>query len=152
MATETPVVAHNVTAIPEHIWPDPDWSRVSNGSWGKGKPKGNKRGLVIPVEYSIIDPWGNSIRSFPDQKAAVKLLVQLSKMKPNKLEAMVADSRRYAISRNWEATGDVLVASLRKALGERGAAMAKSASVALPASAPRPIPTMYGIPDTGGIE
>ncbi len=152
MATELPVVAHNTTAIPEHIYSDPDWSRVKNGLWEKGKPKGRPRGMVIPVEYSIIDAWGNSMRSFPDQRAAVKLLVQLSKMKPAKREAMVKAGREYAVDRTWSKAGEVLAAALRNSISNRAEIAAKASTVALPASVARPIPTMYGLPDTGGIE
>ena len=151
MATETPVVAHNMTAIPEHIYADPDWSRVENGVWGKGKPKG-ARGLVFPADYTIIDPWGNSVRSFPNQREAVKRLVQLSKMSPAKIDAMVKAGREYAIGRTWSKAGEVMATSLRNSLGEIAELKLKAAQTALPASAPRPIAPMYGLPDTGGIE
>ena len=153
MACNLPVVAHNVTAIPEHIYEDPDWSRVENGAWGKGKPSG-QRGLVIPVEYSIIDPWGNSVRSFPNEREAVKRLVQLSRMKPSKRESMTSAAREYAVSRNWVAAGEVVAASLRKTLAERSAGISAASAVALPASVARPIPSMYGLEDTdmGGDE
>ena len=150
MATKTPVVAHNITAIPEHIYADPDWDRVENGSWGKGKPKG-PRGIVFPTDYSWIDPWGNSVRSFPNQKEAVKALVQLSKMSPAKREAMVKAGREYAVSRTWSKAGDVLAVSLRKTLAEIAEIKSKLHEVALPASAPRPLAPMYGLPDTGGL-
>ncbi len=152
MATELPVVAHNITAIPEHIYPDPDWSRVKNGLWEKGKPKGQPRGIVIPVEYSIIDAWGNSVRSFPNQKEAVKLLVKLSKMKPAKRDAMVKAGREYAVDRTWLKAGEVLAGALRNSLANRAEIAAKTSAIALPAAVARPIPTMYGLPDTGGIE
>ncbi len=145
MATETPVLALSTTAIPEHIYEDPDWDRVVGGIWGEGKPRG-QRGFPIPPEYSIIDPWGNSVRSFPNTTDAAKRLIALSKMKPAELKKVVDRGREYAEGRSWGTAGDVLARVLRGVLATQF-----DATAGLPASLPRPLPPMYEAPDTGGI-
>jgi glycosyltransferase involved in cell wall biosynthesis len=149
MATETPVLALDTTAIPEHIYEEPDWDRVDSGLWGKGNPR-KPRGFPIPVEYSIIDPWGNSVRSFPNSTEAAKRLVALSKMNPKDLKKITDRGREYAENRSWATAGNAVADVLRNVIAPKP--VGDDPSVGLPASAPRPIPPMYGIPDSGGIE
>jgi hypothetical protein len=73
-------------------------------------------------------------------------------MSPAKREAMVKAGREYAVDRTWSAAGEVLAARLRSALAEIAELKLKAAQTALPASAPRPLAPMYGLPNTGGIE
>ncbi len=152
MATDTPVLAVNSTAIPEHIYAEPDWSRVENGMWESGKPQG-QRGFTIPVEYATIDPWGNSMRSFPNPREGAKRLVRLANMKPDKLKPMVDAARIYAQSRTWDKAGLVLAEAIKRAVLESQPTpeQVETQIVGLPATAPRPIPPMYAIPDQGEV-
>ena len=152
MATRVPVVATNCTAIPEHIYADPDWDRIVNGSWRKGKPKGD-RGIVIPVEYETNDPWGNSIRSFADIQEAADILVKLAKGRYD-VERIKNLGMAYAQSRTWEEAGVVLNGAVHRAIinSVQSPAQVQQAQAGLPASAPRPLPPMYGIPDQGKVE
>lgn len=152
MSTATPVIATECTAIPEHIYVEPDWSRVEAGSWRKGYPKGT-RGIGVQVEYETIDPWGNSVRSFASPKSAAEAIVGLAKKgAPND---MIDKALEYARSRTWNAAGDVTAEAIRRAVAAVASAetfaRSQDETKGLPASTPRPLPPMYGIPDQGEI-
>lgn len=137
MATGLPVVATSCTAIPEHIWEDPDWSRCSDGIWHKGKPRG-RRGYGLNVEYTTIDPWGNSVRSFPDPKHAVKLLRKIAKMKPSQKQDFIQPGRDYAVGRTWQRAGNVLEETLKRVI--KKAQPKDEPGTVIPSSQPRVIP------------
>jgi len=143
MATGLPVVASHCTAIPEHIYEQPDWSRCREGSWHRGKPKG-QRGFGIDIEYKTIDPWGNSVRSFASAKHGVKLLYKVYKMNPSKKEQLVKVAREYAVTRTWARAGDVLEKAIVDSIPEQKVETPymMPPDSGLPASAPRPLPPM----------
>jgi len=138
MACGTPVVATNCTAMPEHLFENPDWSRIKKGVWQEGKPRG-QRGFPIKVEFSTIDPWGNSVRSFASARDAAEILVKLSKTGRNKLEPILSVAAEYAKTRTWERTGDVLEETIRSAINKNSASKQEQVGQ-LPASVPRPVP------------
>lgn len=139
MACGTPVVATDCTAMPEHLFSDPDWNRIVKGTWQNGKPRG-QRGFPINVEFSTIDPWGNSVRSFASAKHAAELLVKIAKTPRAKLEPMLNSATEYAKTRTWQRTGDVLEETIRKAIANNPTEQVQQAIGQLPASAPRPVP------------
>jgi glycosyltransferase involved in cell wall biosynthesis len=143
MATGTPVVASNCTALPEHLFEEPDWSRVKGGIWWKGKPKG-ERGFPIPIDYTCIDPWGNSVRSFPSADEAAKILVNLSKMSAEKQNRYKSMGRQYAEGRTWIQAGIVANRAIQSAIDKvaAGRVIPDQSIVGLPASIPRPIPVV----------
>lgn len=138
MACGTPVVATDCTAMPEHLFENPDWKRIQKGTWRDGKPKG-QRGFPIKVEFSTIDPWGNSVRSFASARDAAEILVKLSKTSRDKLEPILASAAEYAKTRTWQRTGDVLEETIRSAINKT-VVNQQSPAGQLPASVPRPVP------------
>jgi len=149
-ATALPVLATDATSTPEHAWVDPDWSRLKDGRWNKGKPKG-QRGFPLEVGFDTIDPWGNSVRSFVDVPKAAKALVNLSKMNPSKLKAITDAGLEYARTRTWRAAGDVLELSIRESVTaalQLAHAMQPqepddpTAGGVVPSSLPRPVPVL----------
>ncbi len=144
MACATPVVATNATAIPEHIYEEPDWSRVKDGKWGKGKPR-KQRGWPIDVAYTSIDPWGNSVRSFADPESAAKAMKYIYN-NPKKVSEVTTLALAYARTRTWDKAGRVLEDALARAIaasapvGEEPAQPAGS----MPDSMPRPVPVVGG--------
>ncbi|NGX44874.1 MAG: GDP-mannose-dependent alpha-(1-6)-phosphatidylinositol monomannoside mannosyltransferase [Chlamydiae bacterium] len=145
-----PVLATDATSTPEHAWVDPDWNRLMDGRWNKGKSKG-QRGIPLEVGFDTIDPWGNSVRSFVDIPKAAQSLVNLSKMNPSKLKAMTDAGLAYARTRTWTAAGDVLEESIResiaKAIEQSKATQPQSpvdptAGGVVPSSLPRPVPVL----------
>ena len=149
-ATGLPVLATDSTSTPEHAWVDPDWNRLVDGRWNKGKPKG-QRGFPLEVGFDTVDPWGNSIRSFVDIPKAAQALVNLSKMNPSKLKAITDAGLEYARTRTWRAAGDVLEASIRDSV-TAALQLAQSmkpqepldptAGGVVPSSLPRPVPVL----------
>lgn len=154
MSCGVPVLATECTAVPEHIYQDPDWNRLEDGKWNKGRPKG-QRGFSIPVEFTTIDPWGNSVRSFANPKEGAKALVNIAKMNPRALNDVVERSMEYARERTWHKAGTVLNDTINKAIA--GAKLEASAvadapqiPAGLPAVMPRPVPIMQQEGQDGG--
>ncbi|MHA2135901.1 MAG: glycosyltransferase family 4 protein [Candidatus Thorarchaeota archaeon] len=133
MATKTPVVATECTAIPEHLWEDPNWSREENGIWkpekrtvpkifGGGRISGfelGQRGFPIDVEFYTRDPWGNSYRAYVDPKSAVRQVKKIIKMPKEKLDEITERAREYAESRTWDKAGDVIDGVLKRLISLR---------------------------------
>lgn len=75
MSVGVPVVATNCGAMPELL--------------------GEDRGFLMDTEYSMIDPWGNSIRTFPSADSGAEILTL-------DLRPCIEPSRRYMESRTWD--------------------------------------------------
>lgn len=128
MATKTPVIATECTAIPEHLWEDPNWSREENGVWkpitaksifSKKIDVSGLRGFPIDVEYYTRDPWGNSYRAFADPKSAVKQIKKIIEMPKDKLDEITERAREYAVSRTWDKAGDIVDRVLKRLIAQR---------------------------------
>ena len=117
MASGVPVVATDVSAIPEHLWAD-------------YPARGIQRGLPIDVEYWVEDPWGNSMRAYINRESAAN---QLMRIKENEFgDKLVKSARAYAEGRTWEAAGEVLDEVLQRLIVKP--------AVAPPAEAPPTLP------------
>lgn len=77
MSVGVPVVATACGAMPELL----------------GK---NERGFVMDTEYSMIDPWGNSRRDFPNAESGAEILSL-------DLRPCIEPARDYMESRTWDA-------------------------------------------------
>lgn len=97
MATGAAVVATDCTAVPEHIFENPE-------------TRTDQRGFVMDVAFRHQDPWGNSMRSYVDYKSGAHRLKQVFELKKNgRLDEMIlTPARAYAESRTWRKCGDVL--------------------------------------------
>ncbi len=86
MSIGVPVVATNCGAMPELLMPD--------------------RGLIMFTEYSMIDPWGNSRRDFPDAQNGANLLYRITLGQGGRDGAPTAElvmaAREYMESRTWD--------------------------------------------------
>lgn len=153
MATKTPVVATECTAMPEHLWEFPRWSREENGVWkptprsflGVGSKKmTGQRGFPIGVEFYTRDPWGNSYRAFADPKSAVDQIKKIINMPKEKLDKITNRGREYAESRTWEKAGDVIDKVLKRLIALRKLKQkppdAPLAETINPPTIPAPIP------------
>jgi len=142
MACGLPVVATDCTAMPEHLFEDPDWSRIKNGLWEKGKPRG-QRGFPIPVHFTTMDPWGNSMRSFVDPRVAADIVLKIAKTKREKLLPMLEAAAEYAASRTWQRAGNVLNEAISRAISSTPKPEAPPVpEMGVPAVIPRPVPVM----------
>ena len=93
MASGTPVVATNATALKEHL-------QAPDGTW---------RGFPVKAEYVYQDPWGNSYRHFVDPEDAAKQLKKVHQLvQKGKIQPYIDRGRAYAEGRDWDAAGDVL--------------------------------------------
>lgn len=95
MACRLPVVGTNCTAIAEHL--------------------GDGRGLLIDPEYSMIDPWGNSMRYMASRAGGVDTLERLVAIGDDERETMLDAAQAYANARTWEQAADVLIAAIGRA-------------------------------------
>ena len=126
MATKTPVVVTECTAMPEHLWEFPRWSREENGIWkpsprsflGRSKLTG-QRGFPIDVEFYTRDPWGNSFRAFASAKSGVDQIKKIMKMPKDKLDEITQRGLEYALSRSWDKAGDVIDDVLKKLIAAK---------------------------------
>lgn len=86
MSVGVPVVATACGAIPELL--------------------GGGRGLLMETEYSMIDPWGNSRRDFPNAEHGVGWLYRVAEKdstSPYFLDgSMIRGAREYMESRTWD--------------------------------------------------
>jgi glycosyltransferase involved in cell wall biosynthesis len=152
MATKTPVIATECTAMPEHLWEFPRWNREENGIWkpsprsflGAGSKMTGQRGFPIDVEFYTRDPWGNSYRAFADPKSAVKQIKKIIEMPKEKLDVITERAREYAVSRTWEKAGDVIDDVLKRLIAQRKQEKrlpdAPLAETVNPPTIPSPIP------------
>lgn len=67
---------------------------------------GDGRGFLMDTEYSMIDPWGNSRRDFPDAKDGADTLWHLATdaREGNKVhvDGIVGNAREYMETRTWD--------------------------------------------------
>lgn len=86
MSVGVPVVATNCGALPELL--------------------GEGRGFLMKTEYSMIDPWGNSRRDFPNVEDGADILWHLATDGRNgnktHIRKIFRDAREYMESRTWE--------------------------------------------------
>lgn len=82
MSVGIPVVATNCGAMPELL--------------------GDGRGFLMDTEYSMIDPWGNSRRDFPDAESGAKSLLKVHEARGVVELVCVSDARMYMESRGWD--------------------------------------------------
>jgi glycosyltransferase involved in cell wall biosynthesis len=94
MASGTPVIATDCTAITEHL---------EDG-----------RGFLIPSEYQTQDVWGNSWRHFIDTDLAAEALIKLANMDDDSKEEMITKARQYVINRHPDAAATLLDNHIRK--------------------------------------
>lgn len=79
-AVGVPVIGSDVGAITEHL---------SDG-----------RGILIPHEYSMIDPYGNANRYYIDREQTTLALMNIAELRED-IDGMVEKSRAYIESRTW---------------------------------------------------
>lgn len=84
MSIGVPVVATNCGAMPELL--------------------GEGRGFLMETEYSMIDPWGNSRRDFPDADDGVFFLKNIYDYGYG--VPVIENARRYMEGRKWEIAVD----------------------------------------------
>lgn len=75
------------------------------------------RGFLMDTEYSMIDPWGNSRRDFPNADAGANALLAISKMANGHPTEITERARKYMETRTWDKPVQQLVDSIEK-LGE----------------------------------
>jgi len=74
------------------------------------------RGITIETEYSMIDPWGNSRRDFPNADNATEKIISLIELESIYYKGLdnAKRAREYMETRTWEAP----TTSLEKAIEE----------------------------------
>jgi len=74
------------------------------------------RGLLMKTEYSMIDPWGNSRRDFPDANSGAEKLLQINRGRDGTANPSLMSrlAREYMESRTW----DIPVTQVEKAIEE----------------------------------
>jgi glycosyltransferase involved in cell wall biosynthesis len=80
-AVGVPVIASSVGALTEHL---------SDG-----------RGILIPAEYQMIDPYGNATRYYMDKEQATLALMNVAELRED-LDGMVEKSLEYVKARTWD--------------------------------------------------
>jgi len=102
MAVGAAVVATDCTAVPEHVFENPE-------------TREGQRGFVMDVAFKHQDPWGNSMRSYVDEDSGVEQLKKVYELKMSGQleEKILSPARAYAESREWSNAGDVLDEAVR---------------------------------------
>jgi len=131
MAVGVPVVATDCTAVPEHLFANPE-------------AREGARGFPIDVEYWHLDPWGNSMRAYCDPFSAAQHLGAIYSMRKAgdaRLTDMIAAGRAYAEGRTWKKAGDALMEAIeRVALKAPAAPETAAPTLEEPVTVPRPVP------------
>jgi len=85
MSVGVPVVATNCGAMPELFGND-------------------ERGLLMDTEYSMIDPWGNSRRDFPNANSGVEKILLINRGRDGTANPSLMSrwARRYMETRTWD--------------------------------------------------
>jgi glycosyltransferase involved in cell wall biosynthesis len=96
MACRLPVVATDCTAINEHLR--------------------DGRGLLIPHDYIMVDPWGNSLRYFASLRGGVDALENLVAMQNGDKVTMLDKAEAYVQGRTWTKAADVLEVAIKRAI------------------------------------
>lgn len=94
MSVGVPVVATACGALPELL--------------------ANGRGFLMETEYSMIDPWGNERRDFPNADDGASCLDAISKMSDGKPITMTEKARTYMELRTWDKPIQQLVDAMEK--------------------------------------
>lgn len=99
MACRLPVGGTRCAAIEEHL--------------------DDERGLLIDIDYEMIDPWGNSTRYFASREdGAYKLRLLASGMSEQDKSQMLDRAQEYIRLRTWDEAGRVLIEAIEKVTGQ----------------------------------
>lgn len=129
MAVGAAVVATDCTAVPEHIFENPE-------------TREGMRGFPMDVAFYHQDPWGNSIRSYVEAQSGVERLKEIYQMKKDGTleEKILTPARAYAESRQWSVAGDVLDEAVRSIFKPKEVTVPVLADGATPSTVPQMIP------------
>jgi glycosyltransferase involved in cell wall biosynthesis len=129
MAVGTPVVATDCTAVPEHVFENPE-------------AREGRRGFVMDVAFLHQDPWGNSYRSYVDAESGVEKLEELYEMmRAGEIEEkIIIPARAYAESRTWDRCGDVLNEQIEMVLRKQVIPPTPAMAGRMPPTVPQVIP------------
>ena len=138
MAVGAAVVATNCTAVPEHIYENPE-------------TLSGRRGYPMGVAFLHQDPWGNSMRSYADYKSGTEALKEIYRLKMSGEleEKILAPARAYAESRTWSACGDILDAAVRSIFKPKEVLIPTIPTGMTPATVPQLIPIAEEDKDDG---
>lgn len=75
-----------------------------------------ERGFLINTEYSMIDPWGNSRRDFPNTNHAVGLLEDI---RCDFVKSVVGNARHYMETRTWEAPTNQMIIAIAELIHDK---------------------------------
>lgn len=99
MSCRLPVVGTDCAAIAEHL--------------------AENRGLLIDVDYVMIDPWGNSERHMASREdGAYKLKLLASGMSESDIAGIMDRAQDYIKVRTWERAGQVLIEAIERVTGK----------------------------------
>ena len=129
MAVGAAVVATNCTAVPEHIYVNPD-------------TLSGRRGYPMGVVFLHQDPWGNSYRSYVDYKSGAEALREIYRLKMSGEleEKILTPARAYAESREWSVCGDILDEAVRSIFKPADVIVPSMPTGMTPATVPQVIP------------
>ena len=97
-----PVVATNCGAMPELLGTEYPW----------------ERGFLMETEYSMIDPWGNSRRDFPQAESGVEALLTVQEQKSGSPLVAPTRARMYMESRTWDVPVNQVITAIEKVTDE----------------------------------
>lgn len=124
MAVGAIPLATDCTAIPEHL-------------------DGHNRGIPLPVEFTTIDIWGNSNRSFVDVEQSAEILVEMAHRDQEWRHTVRGRMREYAEGRTWDKAADVLEETIKNnPRPEPEPDPAAPVTIGQPVTVPHPIPIM----------
>ncbi len=129
MAAGAAVVATDCTAVPEHLFENPE-------------AREGMRGFPIDVAFRHQDPWGNSFRSYVDIKSGAHRLKEIYELKKKGRleETILAPARAYAEGRTWDRCGEVLDAAVREVMIKPKPEPEGMTSGTVPSTVPQLIP------------
>ncbi|KKN62753.1 hypothetical protein LCGC14_0508720 [marine sediment metagenome] len=143
MAAGVPVLATHAAALIEHIFEDAETARINTNYDGE-------RGFTIPVEFTHIDVWGNSRRSYVDVEAGAAQLLKIikyweTKNKNSTLAEIITRARLYAEGRNWDVAGILLEDVIDREIAKEKLAANPVQNTAqqigtIPSGVPQPVP------------
>lgn len=100
MSVGVPVVATHCGALPELLGTEFPW----------------ERGYLMRTEYSMIDPWGNSRRDFPEAESGVNALIDVWKQRESSPLVAPTRARLYMESRTWDVPIEQVNGSIKELL------------------------------------
>lgn len=100
MSVGVPIVATNCGAMPELL--------------------ADGRGFLMETEYSMIDPWGNECRDFPNAESGATGLQLIFQHygDPARYNKVLRDARNYMESRTWDKPVQQVVKAMEKLINE----------------------------------